>query len=107
MSAAFSPDGTRIITARTDIAGRFWDAPTGNQLARPIDHQAGVVSAAFSPDGTRIITVSTNIARIWDVPLDKGTFEQWSTVAMGSPFVLSGIALTRRVPPPAESKPAK
>ncbi len=31
--AAFSPDGTRIVTASLDKTARIWDARTGAQLA--------------------------------------------------------------------------
>ena len=48
--AAFSPDGTRAITASTDNTARITDIATGNTLAT-IDHQDWVRHAAFSPDG--------------------------------------------------------
>ena len=32
-SAAYSPDGTRIVTASEDKTARIWDAHTGAQLA--------------------------------------------------------------------------
>ena len=33
MSAQFSPDGARIVTASGDKTARVWDAATGKQLA--------------------------------------------------------------------------
>ena len=33
LSAAFSPDGTRVITASDDQTARLWDAATGKALA--------------------------------------------------------------------------
>jgi WD40 repeat protein len=104
MSAAFSPDGTRVVTASVDTA-RVWDAATGKPITSPLKHQAEVWSAAFSADGTRIVTASfDNTTRVWDVRIDEGTLEQWSAVAERSPFVLNGIALVRR--DPSVSKPA-
>jgi WD40 repeat protein len=48
-----------------------------------------VVTAAFSPDGTRVVTASFDrTALVWDIQLDTGTLEQWSTIAARSPLVL-------------------
>ena len=66
-SAAYSPDGTRIVTASRDKTARIWDARTGAQLAVLSGHGDAVNSAAYSPDGTRIVTASFDkTARIWD-----------------------------------------
>ena len=74
-SAAFSPDGRRIVTASNDKSARVWDAATGRQLAVLSGHDQEVRTAAFSPDGRRIVTASADqTARIWDAatarPLD-------------------------------------
>jgi WD40 repeat protein len=66
-SAAYSLDGTRIVTASRDRTARVWDARTGVQLATLFGHGGIVYSAAFSPDGTRIVTASDDkTTRIWD-----------------------------------------
>ena len=67
-SAAFSPDGSRIITSTDDIS-RIWDAGTGAEIAVLRGHKRGlsVNSSTYSPDGSRIVTVSADrTARIWD-----------------------------------------
>ena len=67
ISAAYSPDGTRIVTASYDETARIWDARTGAQLAVLSGHEGLVLAAAYSPDGTRILTASADkTARIWD-----------------------------------------
>ncbi|HEU4730389.1 MAG TPA: TIR domain-containing protein [Kofleriaceae bacterium] len=66
-SAAFSPDGTRVVTASWDRTARVWDATTGRPVAAPLEHAGFVHAAAFSPDGARVVTASTdNTARLWD-----------------------------------------
>ncbi len=64
---AYSPDGTRIVTASADRTARIWDAKTGAQLAVLRGHDGTVRTAAYSPDGARIVTASEDkTARIWD-----------------------------------------
>ena len=68
LSAAFSPDGKRIVTASADKTARIWDVATGQPIGEPLKgHKADVWSAAFSPDGKRIVTASRDkTARLWD-----------------------------------------
>ena len=68
-SAAFSPDGKRIVTASEDKTARIWDAATGKPIGDCSEAmRMRVSSAAFSPDGKRIVTASDDkTARIWDV----------------------------------------
>src|SRR5215470_8397272 len=66
-SAAFSRDGSRVVTASIDKTARIWDAATGKEIAVLRGHEQAVESAAFSPDGTHVVTASgDNTARIWD-----------------------------------------
>jgi WD40 repeat protein/tRNA A-37 threonylcarbamoyl transferase component Bud32 len=66
-TAAFSPDGRRIVTASYDNTSRIWDAATGQQIMLLGGHADGVRSAAYSPDGQLIVTASFDkTARIWD-----------------------------------------
>ena len=65
MSAAFGPDGARIVTASADHTARLWDATTGASLA-VLEDGLLVKSAGFSPDGARIATFSLSTARLWD-----------------------------------------
>ena len=43
MSAAFSPDGTRIVTASEDKTARIWDAATGKPIGEPLKGHEGAV----------------------------------------------------------------
>jgi len=70
-SAAFSPDGRRIVTASNDKSARVWDAATGRQLA-VLGQDEPVRTAAYSPDGRRIVTASADqTARIWNADTYK------------------------------------
>ena len=69
-SAAFSPDGWRIVTASWDKTARIWDAASAKEIVVLRAHDNAPWSAAFSPNGWRIVTASHDTtARIWDVHL--------------------------------------
>ena len=82
VAAAFSPDGTRILTASRDKTAKLWDASSGKLIAS-FNHQDEVKDAAFSPDGTRILTASVDkTAKLWDAASAKliASFEHQGTV---------------------------
>jgi WD40 repeat protein/serine/threonine protein kinase len=65
--AAFSPDGSRVVTASEDKTARVWNAETGEPVTRPLPHGDRVTCAAFSPDESRVVTCSWDgTARVWD-----------------------------------------
>ena len=67
ISAQFSPDGQRVVTASRDKTARLWDATSGKPIGEPMKHEGGVFSAQFSPDGQRVVTASWDkTARLWD-----------------------------------------
>ena len=71
-SAAFSPDGTRVVTASSGDGARIWDAKTGKEIAILGEVNGQVKSATFSPDGTRVITATSILgAVIWDAETGK------------------------------------
>jgi WD40 repeat protein len=69
-SAAFSPDGTRIVTVGGQNRAHeatVWDAATGTELLALTGHTNQVLCASFSPDGTRIVTgCNDGTAKVWD-----------------------------------------
>ena len=70
LSASFSPDGTRIVTAGSGRAD-LWD--TGERLpVGQMHHDDRVNSANFSPDGSLVVTASADkTARLWDAVTGK------------------------------------
>ena len=65
--AAWSPDGTKIVTGGS--AGAFlWDAATSRVVRMFIGHEKEVTSVVFSPDGKTVLTGSRDAsARLWNV----------------------------------------
>ena len=72
LSAAFSPDGSRIVTASDDRTAKVWDAKSGAEVLTLKGHAKKVNSASFSRDGTRVVTASDDgTAKVWPArPLD-------------------------------------
>ena len=69
VSAQFSPDGQRLVTASWDKTARLWEARTGKAIGEPMGHAGWIKCAQFSPDGQRIVTASNDgTARLWDIP---------------------------------------
>ncbi|MEV4092294.1 nSTAND1 domain-containing NTPase [Streptosporangium saharense] len=69
---AWSPDGTRVVTASRDGTSRIWDAVTGRALAVLSGHEGMVEMASWSPDSTRVATASRDqTIRLWDAASGK------------------------------------
>src|SRR6266702_5931694 len=67
-SAAFSPNGRRVVTAPDDKTARVWGAANGQMIAQLTGHDGPVWSAAFSPDGRRVVTASADqTVRVWPI----------------------------------------
>lgn len=76
LSAAFSPDGSRVVTASRDKTAQLWDTNTGKALGEPMLHEGVVYTAAFSADGDRVLTASSDkTAQLWDARTGKALGE--------------------------------
>jgi WD40 repeat protein len=65
--AAFSPDGSTVITGGWDRMVQLWDAHTGAPISTPLRHDGLLRALAISPNGRMILTGSYNRkAQLWD-----------------------------------------
>jgi WD40 repeat protein/cytochrome c-type biogenesis protein CcmH/NrfG len=65
-SAAFSPDGSRVVTGSNDHTAKVWEVASGEELQTLRGHSKWVNSAAFSPDGSYVVTGSRDhTAKVW------------------------------------------
>src|SRR5262245_4401884 len=70
MLAAFSPDGTRVVSASGDEI-KLWNLASGQLIRTFLGHTPalpdGIKSVAFSPDGARLLSGSDDMTvRLWD-----------------------------------------
>ncbi len=74
--AAFSPDGTRVVTGGQNRLAYVWDVATGREIARFESKSGQTQDATFGPDGSHIAiaTLSGNIA-VWDAHTARQTHQ--------------------------------
>ncbi len=70
--AAFSPDGTRLVTCGADARARVWSVPSGRLLStlshpKREDKRDTVLDASWSRDGTRLATAAYSLFVVWNV----------------------------------------
>jgi WD40 repeat protein/tetratricopeptide (TPR) repeat protein len=75
VDAAFSADGTRVVTGARDQTARVWDAATGRPLTPPLQHRGTVTTVAFRDDGRRVVAASG-----YNRKPDEFDLREWDTV---------------------------
>jgi len=77
VTARFSPDGQKILTASSDGSARIWSADGEGKPLVFTGHKDAILSACWSPDGKQILTTSAD-----------GTARIWNANGQGTPTVL-------------------
>ena len=78
-SAAFGPNGKRIVSAGEDQNILVWTLGSKDDPLTLTGHDSSVWSVRFSPDGRRIVSASSD-----------GTVRVWKSDGVGDPLVLRG-----------------
>lgn len=66
VDAAFSPDGSRLLTASQDRTARLWPVAPAPGEPLSLEHGSWVTAAQFSGDGRYVVTASYDrTARVW------------------------------------------
>jgi WD40 repeat protein len=72
-SAAWSPDGSLVLTGSYDATALLWESATGRVTHRLTGHYDRVLRVAFSPDGRLAATGSADgTVRLWDAASGAG-----------------------------------
>ncbi len=65
--AAYSPDGSRVLTGLKNGSVVLWDASSGDEIARCETNQGELNKVAFRTDGARFVTGSANgMTQLWE-----------------------------------------
>jgi WD40 repeat protein/serine/threonine protein kinase len=104
LSARFSKDGRRIVTASKDRSALTWDSDTGKRLAQFAEgHQFLTSSAVVFPNGKWIATAAAdNSVRVWDLDSATQFFSLEPTgraaalaVSADNKWLMTGSAVTK------------
>jgi WD40 repeat protein len=64
---AFSPDGSRLVSAGLDGAAYVWDVGAGKVTHMLKGHAGAVLAVAYAPDGKTLATAGVDkVIRLWD-----------------------------------------
>lgn len=67
-SAAYSPDGTLVLTGSKDKTAILWDVQTGKKIFVFSNHSGEIYDVSFSPSGDRAITKTRDgMMKTWDI----------------------------------------
>ncbi len=92
-AAAWTPDGTRVVTGSADRTLKVWDVSTGYELLTIYGHDGAVSAVAVSPDCARIVSVSGGAVLTHDLATGRmlNTFYQRAPILALSPIADVGM----------------
>jgi WD40 repeat protein len=73
-SLAFSPDGSKLVTASYDNTAKIWDVATGLEIRSLNEHASSVNAASFAANGNVVTGGEDGTIRVWDVATGKLKF---------------------------------
>lgn len=87
LDCAWSPDGTKAITAANDDLAVLWDMKTFKKLGSFRGHGEWVMKAQFSPNGKFVATSAADRSvRVWDTTTFQQVADLENEGAVGSPI---------------------
>jgi hypothetical protein len=92
ISASYSANGRRIVSAGEDGTVRQWDATSSQAIGGLLrGHQGGVNSASYNADGRRIVSAGVDgTVRQWDAKSGRAISERlWGNEAAGNSAAFS------------------
>lgn len=86
LSARFSADGSKVVTASRDRTARVWDVRSGEAITGPMPHADGLNWAGFSAQDRLVFTrsVSGHI-QVWHADSGAPAFGPFDGVGSGAP----------------------
>ena len=92
-SAAFSPDGTKVITSSIDGTARIWNAMTGTSLHVLKAHGGPVLDAQIDRSGRFAVTAEADgTAHVWNARTGKSLYVLNTSRTKASPLAADVLA---------------